>query len=83
MIAYVRHGFSPATFSSPLLLVLLVDSDHGYVAWASSVSDFNGDVYFDKFANSQQEVIPEASTLALLIIGGACLLRRPRRRKRT
>ena len=57
-------------------LGLAVDNDHAYVAWTSSATDGNGDVYFDKAANAR---IPEPATLVLLALGGLTMLRRRRR----
>jgi len=68
------------TISGPWMgeyLGLVVDADHAYVAWTSSVVDTNGDVYFDKIANV---AIPEPSAFLLLALGGLPMLLRRRRR---
>jgi hypothetical protein len=43
-------------------LGLVVDATHAYVSWASSFSDFVGDVYFDKLANPAGSVPTATAT---------------------
>ncbi len=58
-------------------LGLAVDGNDAYVAWCSSLVDNNGDIYFDKIANS---AIPEPAALAVLGFGAVALFRK---RKKT
>lgn len=58
-------------------LGLAVDGNNAYVIWTTTASgDINGDVYFDKIANSE---IPEPGVLLLIAVGAPALLRRRRK----
>ncbi len=54
-------------------LGLAIDGQYAYGAWTSSVSDGNGDIYFDKIANVN---IPEPGLLSIMAVATAALLRR-------
>lgn len=54
-------------------LGMAVDSGYGYTAWTTTHLDPAGDVYFDSFANSQLQLVPEPSTLSLLLAAAAGL----------
>jgi len=58
-------------------LGLAVDANNAYVIWTTTATgDANGDLYFDKIANSE---IPEPSVLLLIAVGAPALLRRRRK----
>jgi hypothetical protein len=56
-------------------LGLAVDANDAYVAWTSSVTDTNGAIHFDEIPNVE---IPEPTSVLLLGLGAAALLRRRR-----